>query len=160
MPLVEAYIALGTNLGDRRANLAAAIDRLRTLQGASFRGLSEVYETEPIGPPGQGAYLNAVAVIDTTLSPRELLEVLIEIERQMGRVRSQRWGPRTIDLDLLLYGDALIDEPGLTVPHPRLSERWFVLKPLHDLAPGLTVPGVGETVAELLTKLEELSDEP
>jgi 2-amino-4-hydroxy-6-hydroxymethyldihydropteridine diphosphokinase len=143
-----AYIGLGANLGDREANLRAALERLAELgplRVSSFR------ETDPVGVIDQPRFVNAVAELETDLSARDLLERLLEIERQLGRVRSreERWGPRTIDLDLLLYGDEVIDEPGLTVPHPRLAERRFVLEPLHELDPGLVLPD-GRAVGDLL----------
>lgn len=111
-----------------------------------------MHETEPVGPPGQERYLNAAAVIATALTPRDLLGRLLAIEASRGRVRPDpvRWGPRTLDLDLLLFGNLTIDEPGLTVPHPRLAERLFVLRPLAEVAGQCTVPGTGRTVMELL----------
>jgi 2-amino-4-hydroxy-6-hydroxymethyldihydropteridine diphosphokinase len=116
--------------------------------------ISRVRETDPWGPVEQPRFLNAAAAVDTTLSPRELLDALLAVERELGRTRDgPRWGPRTIDLDLLLYGDAEIDEPGLTVPHPRLAERLFVLEPLRDLDASLVVPGAGN-VESLLARLQ------
>jgi 2-amino-4-hydroxy-6-hydroxymethyldihydropteridine diphosphokinase len=116
--------------------------------------VSTVRETDPWGPVEQPRFLNAAAAVDTTLSARELLDTLLAVERELGRMRDgARWGPRTIDLDLLLYGDELIDEPGLTVPHPHLAERLFVLEPLHDLDPALVVPGAGD-LASLLARLQ------
>jgi 2-amino-4-hydroxy-6-hydroxymethyldihydropteridine diphosphokinase len=116
--------------------------------------VSEIRETEPVGPVEQPAFLNAAAKLRTTLGARELLDALLEIERALGRTRDgPRWGPRTIDLDLLLYGDERLDEPGLTVPHPRLAERLFVLEPLSDLEPTLEVPGAGNLVS-LLARLQ------
>jgi 2-amino-4-hydroxy-6-hydroxymethyldihydropteridine diphosphokinase len=143
-----AYIGLGANLGDREENLRAALERLTELgplRVSSFR------ETDPVGVTDQPRFVNAVAELETDLGARDLLERLLEIERELGRHRSreERWGPRTIDLDLLLYGDEVIDEPGLTVPHPRLAERRFVLEPLHELAPGLLLPD-GRAVGDLL----------
>jgi 2-amino-4-hydroxy-6-hydroxymethyldihydropteridine diphosphokinase len=144
-----AYIGLGANLGDREENLRAALERLAELgplRVSSFR------ETDPVGVTDQPRFVNAVAELETGLGARDLLERLLEIERQLGRDRSgeERWGPRTIDLDLLLYGGDVIDEPGLSVPHPRLAERRFVLEPLHELNPGLVLPdgrAVGGLVA-------------
>jgi 2-amino-4-hydroxy-6-hydroxymethyldihydropteridine diphosphokinase len=143
-----AYIGLGANLGDREGNLRSALGRLAELgplRVSSFR------ETDPVGVTDQPRFLNAAAKLETDLGPRDLLERLLEIERELGRDRSgeERWGPRPIDLDLLLYGDDLIDEPGLSVPHPRLAERRFVLEPLHELAPGLVLPD-GRAVGDLL----------
>ena len=146
-----AYIGLGANLGDREENLRAALERLRglgPLRVSSFR------ETEPVGVIDQPPFLNAAAELETDLAPRELLARLLEIERDLGRERAEetRWGPRPIDLDLLVYGDETIDEVGLTVPHPRLAERRFALEPLHELAPDLTLPD-GRRIRDLLDAL-------
>ena len=143
-----AYIGLGANLGDREENLRAALERLRGLgpiRVSSFR------ETVPVGVIDQPSFLNAAAELETDLPPRELLVRLLEIERDLGRERAEetRWGPRPIDLDLLVYGDETIDEVGLTVPHPRLAERRFALEPLHDLAPDLALPD-GRRIRDLL----------
>jgi 2-amino-4-hydroxy-6-hydroxymethyldihydropteridine diphosphokinase len=143
-----AYIGLGANLGDREENLRAALDQLGTLgplRVSSFR------ETDPVGVTDQPRFVNAVAELETDLTAEGLLERLLEIERELGRDRSreERWGPRTIDLDLLIYGDEEIEEPGLTVPHPRLAERAFVLEPLHELAPDLVLPD-GRRIRDLL----------
>ena len=133
-----AYVGLGSNLGDREGTILAAAGRLGPHR------LSPIVETEPWGYADQPRFLNAVAALETELPPRALLDRLLEVERELGRVREgPRYGPRTIDLDVLLYGDAVIDEPGLTVPHPRLAERLFVLEPLLGLDPGLFVPGKG-----------------
>jgi 2-amino-4-hydroxy-6-hydroxymethyldihydropteridine diphosphokinase len=134
-----AYIGLGSNLGDREENLRGALERLSELgplRASSFR------ETDPVGVTDQPRFLNAAAELETELGARELLGRLLEIERGLGRDRAveTRWGPRTIDLDLLLYGDEVLDEPGLTVPHPRLAERRFALEPLNELAPDLALP--------------------
>lgn len=146
--MTRAYVGLGANLGDREAT----IRRAAGLLGAAR--LSSIRETEPWGHTEQPRFLNAVVEVETEFAPRELLDRLFEIEGRLGRTREgPRWGPRTIDLDLLLFGDRRIEEPGLTVPHPRLHERAFVLEPLAELAPDAVVPGLG-TVAELLAKLE------
>jgi 2-amino-4-hydroxy-6-hydroxymethyldihydropteridine diphosphokinase len=147
-------IALGSNLGDRAAYLHAGLAGLRGLPHTVLDAASQLIETAPVGGVDQGPYLNAAALLRTSLPPRELLEALHAIERAHGRDRSreQRWGPRTLDLDLLTYGDVIIDEPGLTIPHPRLHEREFVLEPLAAIAPALEVPGRG-TVAQLLATL-------
>jgi 2-amino-4-hydroxy-6-hydroxymethyldihydropteridine diphosphokinase len=142
---VAAWIALGSNVGDRQAHLAHAFEAIGQVPGVRLVRRSSVRETEPVGPPGQGPYLNAVAEVETTLAARALLEALLEIERWRGRDRSQevRFGPRTLDLDLLAWGDAVpggdaaIDVPGLSVPHPRMHARAFVLEPLAELAPSL-----------------------
>jgi 2-amino-4-hydroxy-6-hydroxymethyldihydropteridine diphosphokinase len=144
--VTRAYVGLGANLGDREA----AIVRAAGLIGA--RRLSTVRETEPwgTGVDGQPPYLNAAAELETELAPRALLDRLLDVVRELGRTRDgARFGPRTIDLDLLLYGGEEIDEPGLTVPHPRLHERAFVLEPLAELDPSLVVPGRGDVLALL-----------
>jgi 2-amino-4-hydroxy-6-hydroxymethyldihydropteridine diphosphokinase len=128
---VRAFLGLGSNLGDRWAHLRAAVAGL-----PDVTAVSGVYETEPVGgPPGQGRYLNAVVELDTELSPHQLLELARRLEDQSGRVRGERWGPRPLDVDVLMVGDLVVDEPELTVPHPRLWERSFVLVPLADVAP-------------------------
>jgi len=144
-----AAIALGANLGDRSAAIASALTRLDGLPGIAVRAVSSLLETKAVGGPAdQPDYLNACALLETTLGARALLERMLEIEAEHGRdrAREQPWGPRTLDLDLLTYGDRLIDEPGLTVPHARLTERWFVLAPLHEIAPDLVIPGTGRSV--------------
>ncbi|USN98606.1 MAG: 2-amino-4-hydroxy-6-hydroxymethyldihydropteridine diphosphokinase [Phycisphaeraceae bacterium] len=148
-----ACIALGSNLGDRRATIAAAIEAIAALPGTTLRAASDIIETDPVGPPGQPNYLNAAVSIDTTLNPRELLEALLAIERTHGRERREWWGPRTLDLDLVLYADEVIDEPGLTVPHPSMRERLFVLEPLAQIEPGLVDPATGRSIRELLEAL-------
>lgn len=132
---VRAFLGLGSNLGDRRAYLAGAVKRLPDVVA-----VSHVYETDPVGgPPGQGSYLNCVAELLTSRTPRELLTLAQAAEATARRVRAQRWGPRTLDVDLLLVGDEAVDEPDLVVPHPRMWERGFVLIPLADLAPELVI---------------------
>jgi 2-amino-4-hydroxy-6-hydroxymethyldihydropteridine diphosphokinase len=146
--VTRAFVGLGANLGDREAAIRRAAELI-----AAGR-LSTIRETEPWGLADQPRFLNAVAEVDTELSARALLDRLLEVERELGRVRGgERWGPRAIDLDLLLYGADELDEPGLTVPHPRLHERLFVLEPLAELAPDLDVPGRGR-VAALLAELQ------
>jgi 2-amino-4-hydroxy-6-hydroxymethyldihydropteridine diphosphokinase len=146
--LTLAYVGLGANLGDREAAIREAARRV------DARRLSTIRETEPWGVADQPRFLNAVAELDTSLEPRALLERLLAVERELGRVRGgERWGPRTIDLDLLLYGERRIDEPGLRVPHPRLHERLFVLEPLAELDPSLKIPAIG-TVSALLAELQ------
>ena len=149
-----AYIALGSNLGDRRANLDGAIDALRRKAAIRVRRVSTWIETEPVGgPPGQGKYLNGAAELETGLSPRELLAVLQSVEREFGRVRKVSGGPRTLDLDLLLYDDEVMEAPDLTVPHPRMHERRFVLGPLAEIAPQARHPRTGATATELLRRV-------
>jgi len=133
----RAYLALGSNLGDRLANLQLALDELAQHAAVDVIAVSRVYETAPVGGPEQGEYLNAVVALDTSLSPHELLHLAQAIERSAERVRDVRWGPRTLDVDVLLYGDRTIDDGDLTVPHPRMWERAFVLVPLRDVAPEL-----------------------
>jgi 2-amino-4-hydroxy-6-hydroxymethyldihydropteridine diphosphokinase len=134
---VRAYLALGSNLGDRAAHLQNAIDALDRDAHVVVVAISPVYATDPVGGPEQGEYLNAVVAVDTTLSAHDLLRVAQGLEQAAGRVRTERWGPRTLDVDLLLHGDARVDDDTLTVPHPRLWERDFVLVPLRDVAPHL-----------------------
>jgi 2-amino-4-hydroxy-6-hydroxymethyldihydropteridine diphosphokinase len=133
----RAYVALGSNLGDRVANLQFAVDALAAAAGVEVVDVSRVYETAPVGGPPQDAYLNAVVAIETALDPHELLALGQRVERDAHRVRAERWGPRTLDVDLLLYDDVRLDEADLTVPHPRMWERGFVLAPLRDVAPAL-----------------------
>ena len=148
--MTRAYIGLGSNLGDREALLRSALEQLASEHGIELVAVSSVRETDPVGFAEQPRFLNAAAAVETTLSPRELLERLLGIERRLGRVREgPRFGPRTVDLDLLLYGGETVDEPGLTVPHPRLAERAFALEPLVELDPELVVPGAGPVRALL-----------
>jgi 2-amino-4-hydroxy-6-hydroxymethyldihydropteridine diphosphokinase len=145
-----AFVSLGSNLGDREAHLRRGLDALRATRGIGRLAVSRIYETDPIGPPPQGPYLNAVAEIETELPPRVLLERLFEIETGEGRIRGAvRDQARTLDLDLLLFGDRCIEEEGLIVPHPRMHERGFVLEPLCELAPQWVHPRSGRTIAEL-----------
>ena len=148
-----AFVGIGSNLGNREAHLRRAIELLVAEEGIEITAVSEIRETDPVGPVEQGQFLNGAVRVETDLAPRELLARLLDIERRMGRVRSERFGPRTIDLDLLLYGNEIVDEPGLTVPHPRLHERRFALEPLAELDPGLTIPGLGP-ISALLAELQ------
>lgn len=150
---VTAYIALGSNLGSRLHYLRAAATALEAHPKIHITGYSHIYETAPVGgPAGQGAFLNAVIRLNTTLTARELLDTLLSIERVQGRQRIEQWGPRTLDLDLLLFGEEVIHDPDLTIPHPRSAERNFVLVPLCNLAPDLIIPGYTHSVKELATK--------
>jgi 2-amino-4-hydroxy-6-hydroxymethyldihydropteridine diphosphokinase len=142
--MTTAYIGLGSNLGDRERLIREAAELIGAVR------LSTLIETEPWGYGNQPMFLNAVAEVETQLTARQLLVQLLDVERRLGRERiGPRWGPRTIDLDLLLFGDELIDEPGLIVPHPRLTVRDFVLKPLAELVPSLKIPGNGTVQAVL-----------
>jgi 2-amino-4-hydroxy-6-hydroxymethyldihydropteridine diphosphokinase len=149
-----AYIGLGANLGDREGTLRTALERLARDPEIDVLAVSRLRETDPVGFEDQPRFVNAAAKLETTLAPRALLERMLAVERSLGRVREgPRFGPRTLDLDLLVYGDTVVDEPGLTVPHPRLAARRFVLEPLADLDPGLAVPGRG-SVETLLAALQ------
>ena len=151
--MTRAYVGLGANLGDREHTLRAAVDTLAAQAGIEVVAVSTLRETEPVGVGEQPPYLNGAAELATTLPARELLDRLLAVEQRFGRVRFPgEHGPRTLDLDLLLYDSERLDEPGLTVPHPRLHERRFVLEPLAELAPGLVVPGRGD-VESLLSGL-------
>ena len=152
--MTRAYVGLGANVGDRERTILAGLHALAEEDAIEVVGASTLRETEPVGVGEQPLFLNGAALLETTLSPRELLDRLLAVEQRFGRVRvpGER-GPRTLDLDLLLYGEETIDEPGLTVPHPRLHERRFVLEPLAELAPGLLVPGRGK-VESLLTGVD------
>jgi 2-amino-4-hydroxy-6-hydroxymethyldihydropteridine diphosphokinase len=147
---VKAYVGLGSNLGDREATIRRAVELLGERPGVEVVAVSTLRDTDPVGYEDQPRFLNGAVALEVDLPPRALLEELLAAERELGRDRPQetRWGPRTIDLDLLLYGEETVDEPGLTVPHPRLAERQFVLEPLYELAPELTLPD-GRTVRDL-----------
>jgi 2-amino-4-hydroxy-6-hydroxymethyldihydropteridine diphosphokinase len=153
MPRV--FVGLGSNLGDREGTLRAAVGRLRSLPETDVVAVSKLRDTEPVGSLDQPRFLNGAVELETRLAPRELLAALLELERAFGRDRSAGppHGPRTLDLDLLLYDDREIEEPGLEVPHPRLHERGFVLQPLAELDPALEVPGKG-AVQALLARLD------
>jgi 2-amino-4-hydroxy-6-hydroxymethyldihydropteridine diphosphokinase len=129
----RAYLGIGSNLGDRVSSLQLAVDHLAATEGITVVGVSSVYETTPVGGPEQPDYLNAVVAVETTLTAHELLHVAHDIEAAAERVRTVRWGPRTLDVDVLLVGDERIDDPDLVVPHPRMTERAFVMVPLAEL---------------------------
>jgi len=151
---IAAYIGIGSNLGDSRERVNGAFEALGRVPRTRLIARSRLYRTRPMGPVAQDDFVNAVAGVLTQLSASELLQALRGIEAAAGRVRAKRWGPRTLDLDLLVFGDRRIAEPDLTVPHPGMAERGFVLRPLNDVAPTLDVPGLGR-VDELLQRLPD-----
>ncbi len=138
--LTTAYLGLGSNLGDREGHLQRAVAILDTIEGIEVERISSWYETAPVGKTSQGWFLNGVARIKTSMSPRELLLTVLAVEQRLGRVRRERWGPRNIDIDILLYDNLTINEPDLQIPHPRMQERAFVLVPLAEIAPDLILP--------------------
>ena len=138
----RAYVGLGGNLGDPAAAMAAALRAIDAQEDSSVSAVSSLYRTPPWGMTDQPDFLNAVAAVDTVLTARELLDLCLSTERMLKRVRAERWGPRVIDMDILLFGDAIIDEDGLQVPHPRMVERAFVVAPLAEIAPDLEILGV------------------
>jgi len=149
-----SFIGFGANLGDTHANVARALELLAAHPHLDVVAVSTLRDTDPVGYLDQPRFLNGAARVEAELAPRALLDVLLDLERRLGRVRDgPRFGPRTLDLDLLVYGDLVLDEPGLTVPHPRLHERRFVLEPLAEIAPGLLIPGRGR-VEDLLAELD------
>lgn len=146
----RVYIGIGSNLGDRESQIRGALDRIDRLDGVRLVAVSTMHETDPVGgPPSQPMFLNAAASLDTDLTPEELIRALLRIEQDMGRVRGQRNAPRIIDLDILLYDDLVLNEPGLTVPHPRMHLRAFVLAPLLEIARNVRHPILDQTVEEL-----------
>jgi 2-amino-4-hydroxy-6-hydroxymethyldihydropteridine diphosphokinase len=150
-----ACVGLGSNLDEPAHQVRSAMSRLDRIEATRVTARSSLYRSAPFGPVEQADFINAVALIETRLAPRELLDALQAIEAAIGRQPTERWGPRRIDLDLLVYGDAVIDEPGLTVPHPGIAERNFVLLPLGEIAPDLVVPGLGR-----LAEVEAIPREP
>ena len=151
---MRAYVGVGANLGDRRHAIERALELLGGRDGVEVVAVSTLRETDPVGFTDQPRFLNGAVAVETELEPRELLDVLLGVERELGRTRDgPRYGPRTIDLDLLVFGDRLVTEPGLTVPHPRLAERTFALEPLAELDPELEIPGRGG-VEDLLRGLQ------
>ena len=152
--VTTVYIGLGSNLGDRRRNLEAALEALRAHPQITVSAVSSLLETDPVGgPPGQGKFLNAAAEIETDLAPEALLEELKRIEHALGRRPGPRWGPRPMDLDILLYGEEILETGTLVIPHPRLRERLFVLAPLAEIAPTARDPVTGLSVRDLLEKV-------
>jgi len=151
---MKAFIGLGSNLGERESMIRSALDDLARLPSTTLVRASSLYDTEPVGDTDQPGFLNAVAQLETGLSARQLLWNLLLIERRLGRVRTRHWGPRVIDLDLLLYGNEVLDQPDLTVPHPELIRRSFVLVPLVELDPLVVHPVTGETMLAHLSHLK------
>jgi 2-amino-4-hydroxy-6-hydroxymethyldihydropteridine diphosphokinase len=152
--MTRVYVGLGANLGERERTIGRALGLLEAQPDVEVVAVSTLRETEPVGYVDQPRFLNGAAAFETNATPRDVLERLLGVERALGRTRDGlRWGPRIIDLDLLLYGEEVVDEPGLRVPHPRLAERRFVLEPLAELDPGLVVPGAGR-VETLLASLQ------
>ncbi len=147
---IRVFLSLGSNLGDRGEMLRLGLDRLGKLPGTRIVGRSGLYETEPVGELNQPAFLNLAAEIETGLGPLELLNAVQEIERELGREAGPRWGPRLIDIDIILWGDTVIEEGQLQTPHPRFRQRAFVLVPLCDIAPDVRDPVTGQTMRQLL----------
>ena len=156
--MAEAYLGLGSNLGDKRAMLTGALARLDATPGIRVTARSRFYRTPPWGDTNQDWFLNAAAALDTTLSPADLLAACLQVERQLGRVRERKWGPRSIDIDVLAYGQEAVDDPDLVLPHPFVLERAFVLKPLADIAPDLVIGGT--SVRDALARLDQTGIEP
>ena len=150
----RVFVGIGSNLGDREFLIRKAVEGLRDIPHTSVLRVSSLYDTDPVGEIDQPAYLNAVAWLESELDARTLLWHLLLIEKRMGRVRAQRWGPRSIDLDLLFHGDSQIDEPDLQVPHPEAHRRAFVLHPMLELDPDFVHPSLGETVKKMVKKLD------
>jgi len=156
--VIRAYVALGSNLGNPVTTIEDAIDAMAALRGSLLKAISSLYRTAPVGLKRQPDFINAVVALDTRLSPRELLDELFAVEAKFGRVRtvgSVKNAPRTLDLDLLMHGDHTQDDPALILPHPRMHQRAFVLAPLAEIAPGLSIPGHGSVAALLAACAEQ-----
>ena len=151
----DIFLGLGSNVGDREDYLRKAISILGDREDIQLNRISSIYETEPWGKTNQDFFLNQVAEIETELDPWELMAICQEIEKSLGREKNEKWGPRIIDIDLLLFGEQIVDEENLQVPHPRLSERWFVLIPLNEVASLMMIPGSGQTVQEALERCSD-----
>jgi 2-amino-4-hydroxy-6-hydroxymethyldihydropteridine diphosphokinase len=151
--MTKSFVGLGSNLGERELQIRRAVDELAKIPRTTLVRVSSLYDTDPVGEVEQPAFLNAVAWLETELTPRELLWNLLLIEQRMGRVRAQKWGPRKIDLDLLFHGATVLEEPDLVVPHPEAHKRAFVLAPLVELDPDFVHPVTNETVAKTLRRL-------
>ena len=152
--MAKVFLSVGSNLGDREFLIRNAVEGLRAMPRTSVLRVSSLYDTDPVGEVEQPPFLNAVAWLESELEPRELLWHLLLIEKRMGRVRAQRWGPRSIDLDLLFFGDTALDEPDLKVPHPEAHRRAFVLYPLHELDPDFLHPVTGEHIRTMIKRLD------
>jgi 2-amino-4-hydroxy-6-hydroxymethyldihydropteridine diphosphokinase len=157
--MTTAYIGIGSNLRDKRRNCLRAVEMIEQISGCDLTGSSDWYLTKPVGVKGQEWYVNGVVSISTKVAPRDLMRRLLSIESDMGRVRTRRWEPRIIDLDILLYGRKIINEEDLRVPHPLMHLRKFVLVPLVQLAPDLIHPSLGVTMAELLGEMQDNGQE-
>jgi 2-amino-4-hydroxy-6-hydroxymethyldihydropteridine diphosphokinase len=153
--MTRSYIGIGSNLGDRVKHCTAALERISGIPGCLLSGVSRWYRTKPVGVTGQEWYLNGVAALDAGIPARTLMKALLEVEEEMGRVRKERWESRIIDLDILLFGSEVIEEEGLSIPHPRMHLRRFALVPLAELAPGLIHPVIGLRLEDLLRGLPE-----
>ena len=150
----RAFVGIGSNLGDRRQNCAEALERLKELRGSGFIACSRWYVTSPVGVEDQNWFVNGVACLNAEISARELLGRLLSIEALMGRVRTEKWGPRVIDLDLLLYGADIVNEPDLEIPHPQMHQRKFVLAPLAEIDPGVIHPVLAKSASQMLRELK------
>jgi 2-amino-4-hydroxy-6-hydroxymethyldihydropteridine diphosphokinase len=153
--VTKAFVGLGANLGERELQIRRAVDELLKIPRSMLIRVSSLYDTDPVGEVVQPPFLNAVAWLETELAPRELLWNLLLIEQRMGRVRAQKWGPRTIDLDLLFHGATVLEEPDLTVPHPEAHRRAFVLAPLAEIDPDFVHPVLNQTVFKILRRLPQ-----
>ena len=153
-----AYIGIGSNLGEKLENCRRAIEAIGSDARNRLVRCSRLYRTEPVGKTEQEWFINGVAAVETTMGPRELLDFLLSVEKEMGRARKERWGPRIIDLDILFYVDQVLNEEGLQIPHPRIHERRFVLVPLMDIAPGLIHLVFHRTVSQILGELNEAEE--